>query len=145
MNNDTISRSEIINALDKAGALTDYGKYIIENAPTIEAREQWISVEDRLPKSEQRVNAAVKFKRYDGTYRYCVIEAAHIGHHEITTDDWLDYEGETEYDEEKDCFWILEGWYEDNLMEDNLCYAVDDDYEVTHWMPLPKPPKEKKK
>ena len=49
----------------------------------------------------------------------------------------------TEYDEENDCFWIPECWYEVNSVEDNGNWIIDSDYDVTHWMPLPEAPKMK--
>jgi hypothetical protein len=70
--------------------------------------------------------------------------ASHVGHHEFTTEDieWREYEGETEYDEENDCFWIPECWYEVNAIDDNGNWVIDSEYDVTHWMPLPERPKE---
>lgn len=65
-------------------------------------------------------------------------------YHEQTTDDydWQDCECDTEYDEEKDCYWVKECWYEVNEVDDNPNWIIDSDYVVTHWMPLPEPPKE---
>lgn len=51
----------------------------------------------------------------------------------------IDAEG-GEYDEETDTYWCDEGWYEQNEYEDCHWAVVD---AVTHWMPLPPPPKEK--
>jgi hypothetical protein len=70
-------------------------------------------------------------------------EAVVVKEEEITTEEygWRDYEGETIYDEKNDCFWVPECWYEANAVDDNLNYIIDDDYVVTHWMPLPEPPK----
>lgn len=102
---------------------------------------QWISVEDRLPESEKIVLAAAKDKTFG--YHH-ILMVAHIGCHEFSTEEygWRDYEGDTEYDEENDCFWIPECWYEVNSVEDNGNWIIDSDYVVTHWMPLPEPPKE---
>lgn len=101
---------------------------------------RWIPASEP-PKSQKAVLVSAKDKTYD--YRR-TLRAAHIGHHEVTTEDygWQEYEGDTEYDEEKDCFWIPECWYESNVMEDNDNWIIDSDYEVTHWMHLPTPPKE---
>lgn len=109
------------------------------NNPSMISR--WISVQDRLPESQKPVLVCAKDKTF-GHKR--VLKAAHIGYHECSTDDyeWQDYEGDTEYDEEKDCFWIPECWYETNAVEDNGNWMLYDDYEITHWMPLPEPPKE---
>ena len=103
-------------------------------------REKWISVKDRLPESEKIVLVSAKSKTFG--YRHTLM-VAHIGHHEFTTEEygWQEYEGETEYDEENDCFWIPECWYEVNSVEDNGNWIIDSDYDVTHWMPLPQPPK----
>jgi len=102
---------------------------------------KWIPVTERLPESEKIVLVAAKSK----TFGYChILMVAHIGHHEFTTEEygWQEYEGETEYDEENDCFWIPECWYEVNSVEGNVNWVIDSDYDVTHWMPLPEPPKE---
>lgn len=102
---------------------------------------EWISVKDRLPKTQKPVLVCAK----DKTFGYKrVLKAAHVGYHECSTDDyeWQEYEGDTEYDEEKDCFWIPDCWYETNAVEDNGNWILNDDYEITHWMPLPEPPKE---
>lgn len=102
---------------------------------------KWISVEERLPESEKIVLAAAKSKTFGWHH---VLMVAHIGYHEFSTEEygWRDYEGDTEYDEENDCFWIPECWYEVNSVEDNGNWIIDSDYEVTHWMPLPEPPRE---
>ena len=92
--------------------------------------QRWIPVSERLPNTEQVVIAYMRSA-------YPVIAClAHVGYHELTTEDWRDYEGETEYDEENDCYWIKPCWYEVNVVDDNPNWQVDDDYEVTHWMPL---------
>ena len=105
-----------------------------------DGKPKWIPVTERLPQSETIVLVSALTKGF--TYRHTLM-AAHIGHHEFTTEEygWHEYEGETEYDEEEDCFWIPECWYEVNAVEDNGNWVIDSDYEVTHWMPLPEPPK----
>ena len=101
---------------------------------------EWIDVKDRLPDSQQKVVVSAISKWNN---KRLTLLAAHIEDNEITTDawGWYEYEGETIYDEENDCFWIPECWYECNIMEDNENYIIDDEYNVTHWMPLPEPPK----
>jgi hypothetical protein len=102
--------------------------------------QRWIPMTERLPEAEHIVIAWVKSKTTP-TYQFAT-QLAHVGHHEKTTEDWRDYEGDTEYDEENDCFWIKECWYEVNIVDDNPNWQVDDDYIVTHWMELPTPPEE---
>lgn len=49
-----------------------------------------------------------------------------------------------EYHEEDDENYLLEGWYEVIKNWDDYNSIVIDDF-VTHWMPLPEPPKEEDK
>lgn len=103
---------------------------------------KWISVKERMPESGEKVIARLQSKTF---HRYRPITTlAHIGAHEKTTDDsdWRDCECDTEYDEENDCYWISECWYEVNVVDDNPNWIIDSDYNVTHWMPLPEQPKE---
>lgn len=45
-----------------------------------------------------------------------------------------------EYDDEKDCYFTPEGWYEQiNNWDDYTAVAVHEG-EVSHWMPMPEPP-----
>lgn len=55
-----------------------------------------------------------------------------------TEEIWGDEFEAGEYCEEKDSYFIREGWYEFNQY-DEVHWAVSQ--EVTHWMPLPDPPK----
>ena len=93
---------------------------------------EWIPVGERLPESDKAVLVSAKCKTFG--FRH-------------TTEDygWQEYEGDTEYAEEQDCFWIPECWWEDNFMDGNSNWIIDSDVEVTHWMPLSEPPKEEKK
>lgn len=100
---------------------------------------EWISVKDRLPEAEQEVRLYCKtvsgfgyqcqgFYVPPGTYR------------EESQFNW-DWEMCDRYDEEKDDFIVTAGWYEQihNWDEYAACGISDT---VTHWMPLPEPPKE---
>ncbi len=100
----------------------------------------WISAKDHFPPTEQKVWVRMQSKLYSN-YKTTTC-AAHIGYHERTTEDngWEDSEINTEYDEENDCFWIPECWYEVNEVDDNLNWILDDEYEITYWMKLPEPP-----
>jgi hypothetical protein len=102
----------------------------------------WISVKDRMPETGEKVIALLQSKTFRSHWTTTIL--AHIGEHEKTTDDydWRDCECDTEYDEKNDCYWIAECWYEVNVVDDNPNWIIDSDYDVTHWMPLPMPPKE---
>ena len=120
-----------------------YATHIDESLACCDYKEvqRWIPVTERLPDSERVVLVSALTKTF--RHRHTLM-AAHIGHHEFTTEDtdWREYEGDTEYDEENDCFWIPECWYEVNAIDDNGNWIIDSEYDVTHWMPLPQPPKE---
>lgn len=101
----------------------------------------WTSVKSQMPKSQQRVLVCIH-TRYGNDV---VTIAAHINEHEVTTEEygWQEFEGDTPYDEENDCYWIPECWYEENFVEDNANWIIDSvDGIVTHWMALPETPKE---
>lgn len=97
----------------------------------------------KTPETEQKVLVRIQSKSFPKYQRTTC--ASHIGYHERTTEDdgWRDCEIDGEYDEENDCFWIPECWYEINEVDDNPNWILDDDYIITHWMELPKPPKDK--
>ena len=111
--------------------------HLIANGVTV---QKWIPVTERLPESQNPVLVVAVSKGMGLPY---IFKAAHINHHEITEDEygWTDGEYDSEYDEENDCFWIPECWYECNAVEGNTNWVMDEDYTITHWMPLPQPPK----
>lgn len=99
-------------------------------------RPMWIPCSERLPETDKKV-----LVNLHNTYgKDVILMASHIGYHERTSEDygWQEYEGDTEYDEENDCFWIPECWYESNYVEDNANWIIDEcEGTITHWMPLP--------
>ena len=117
-------------------ALQNWHEDYHDNPP--EAAQRWIPCAERVPEPQTKV----LIRMTDRTFKHAYTTiAAHIGYHDAKAeDDWQEYEGETEYDEENDCFWVHPCWYEVNMVDDNPNYELDDDYEVTHWQPLPQPP-----
>ena len=100
---------------------------------------EWISVKDRLPEPETEVLILADRRGYK------VITTAMYEDGSISDEDseWNWYDIDFNYDEENDKYLIPEGWWEYRHYNPDDVYdnAVDD--KVTHWMPLPKPPKEK--
>ena len=101
------------------------------------SQEDWINVKDRLPEPQEKVIVFFE-NRYGKKWRTL---AEYIPSMYVVEEDYLDPEysdGFAEYDEENDCFWTPEGWYENQYEPDvNFCLSET----ITHWMPLPPPPK----
>lgn len=117
---------------------------LLDTLNLLKEQPQWISVKDRMPKTEQHVLVSIK-TAYGNCY---TTVAAHVGYHERNSesDGWsleceIDWD---EYDEKNDWYWVPECWYEVNFVDDNTNWIIDKvDGEITHWMPLPKYPEVK--
>lgn len=100
---------------------------------------EWISVNDRLPEPEHEVLVLCKTK--PNGYEYLCLAF-------YVPDKWLrgdsdynwDYEACDVYSEEDDDYYVNEGWYESIHNWDDYNAVGIADF-VTHWMPLPEPPK----
>lgn len=105
---------------------------------------QWIPVTERLPENEKDVLIAFTRKGLRGDIYRCVGMAFHTDG-KINTEDtsysWELDNIDMEYDEEADAYIIPEGWWETVNFGENFT-AVD--MPVTHWMPLPEAPEERK-
>ena len=94
----------------------------------------WISPQQVLPITGKRVVVIVKL---NGKTLWTTI-AEYIHPKTILSEDFFDEacEGDDEYDEEKDCYWVKEGWYESNLYSENNWCITD---EVMWWAEIEKP------
>ena len=103
-------------------------------------KTKWISVKDRLPESGVYVLICCEMHRYGGEIagKY-VCDGYYAEANKIIAGGFPD-ECNCEYSEEDDEFYLCEGWYEViKNWDDYNSVTVEDS--VTHWMPLPQPPK----
>jgi hypothetical protein len=107
--------------------------------PTAVSVPQWISVKERLPKAETQV--LVTCSR--NGYRF-VCPAIYEDGTVLTQDsiwNWYELENYGTYSEENDDYFVPEGWWENRQFTPDDIYNSPVDCAVTHWMPLPEPPK----
>ena len=99
----------------------------------------WVSVKNRLPKPETEVLAACVRNGY------CFICPAIYEDGTMLTQDsvwnWYELDSYGTYSEENDDYFVPEGWWENRQFTPDDVYNNPVDCAVTHWMPLPKPPK----
>lgn len=141
MNNDLISRSAL-KAYIKENGYVDANA--LDTFPSAEVGK-WISVKDRLPSPETEVIIRAA-RKYNGK-TYNIITTSMYEDGTISTEDsvWVWYDLDFDYDEENDKYYIPEGWWEYRHYNPDGVYNCVVEDEVTHWMPLPKPPEEDEK
>ena len=100
---------------------------------------EWISVEDGLPGTSKPVLVFYK----NGLNKGRIVKALYAK--KFTVEDMGDYRDLIcDYHEERDTYYLTEGWWEmvDNWYE--WSHTKIDQGEVTHYMPLPPPPNDQR-
>ena len=115
----------------------NFADHLVANGVTV---EQWIPVKERLPESGVHVLLCCEV-RYGGEIagKY-VCDGYYAEANKIIAGGFPD-ECNCEYSEEDDEFYLREGWYEVIKNWDDFDSGPVEDF-VTHWMPIPHPPKE---
>lgn len=99
----------------------------------------WISVKDRLPEPETEVLAVC----VRNGYRF-ICPVIYENGTTLTQDsiwNWYELDSYGTYSEENDDYFVPEGWWENRQFTPDDVYNNPVDCTVTHWMPLPEPPK----
>lgn len=101
---------------------------------------EWISVEDRLPETEETVLILCNAKFVKLKYVCCGFYVPKGTYRNDSSYSW-DWECCHKYNEELDDYEVNPGWYEAIHNWDEYSAVGISDI-VTHWMPLPEPPEE---
>lgn len=100
--------------------------------------QQWIPCsEQEYPSDNREVEVTCEFTRYDGKKIRYTCHASYVHRYSIDTayGNWEDCE---EYNEEKDMYYALPGWYERIHNWDDYSYCGIED-RVVAWRELPEP------
>ena len=115
----------------------DIADKLIANGVTV---QEWISVKDRLPENGVHVLLCCEVHGDSGEIVGKYICDGYYAEANKIIAGGFPGECNCEYSEEDDEFYLCEGWYEViKNWDDYNSVTVEDS--VTHWMPLPEPPK----
>lgn len=102
----------------------------IINAHIKHMTDGWIPVDDRMPECEEEV--FIQTER--GTRTTAIYEDGTVREEDSI---WYWYDIDGEWDEERDCMIIPEGWWEDRRFNPDDVYNNVVDEKVVAWRPLP--------
>ena len=115
---DLIKRDSALKGYDTVLSILDSAVNAVSEAKAIvlqygsEPAQQWISCsEQEYPSDNREVEVTCEFTRYDGKKIRYTCHASYVHRYSIETiyGNWEDCE---EYNEEKDMYYALPGWYE---------------------------------
>lgn len=129
--------TDVVRQSKTASWLLDQVLHDIQAIPTLTPPNEWVSVEERLPKAEKEVRL---FCITSNGYKYqCQGFYVPPGMHRDDSDYSWDWECCEQYDEDSGDYFVNPGWYEScQNWDEYSAFRVAD--KVTHWMPLPEPP-----
>ena len=99
----------------------------------------WISVKDKLPEPETEVLAVCVRNGYRFICPVIFEDGTMLTQNSMWN--WYELENYGTYSEENDDYFIPEGWWENRQFTPDDIYNNPVDCTVTHWMPLPEPPR----
>ena len=128
-----ISKAKYICANDYSDHTEDeyIADTLLDNGVTV---QEWISVKDRLPENGVHVLLCCEIHRCDGEIAGKYVCDGYYAEANMLI------AREDEYSKEDDEYYLCEGWYEVIKNWDAYTSVPVEDF-VTHWMPLPEPPK----
>lgn len=146
-----IERGKLLEAIEERNRNSCDGRLtyrqlneMVEDFPTadVAGAPQWISVEDKLPEAETEVLAVCNRNGFRFVCPVIYEDGAVLTQDSIWS--WYDLGNYGTFSEENDDYFIPEGWWENRQFTPDDVYNSPVDCTVTHWMPLPAPPNNKK-
>ena len=112
---------------------------VIEQLPSAQPEPQWIPCsEQEYPSDNREVEVTCEFTRYDGKKCRYTCHASYVHRYTVESTSYDNWEDCEEYNEEKDMYYALPGWYERiHNWDDYSCCAIED--RVVAWRELSEP------
>lgn len=136
---DYISRQEAIDEIRKCRFVVDAIEKIRGLTPA-QPEQRWIPVSEKMPGNRVSVIICYReWQQYAKRYVYSIVIGWYARKHSVREDVFNEWEGDCDYDEDEDEFYIREGWYEFTTQgnADLMNWYIN--AEVVAWMPLPEP------